>query len=81
MFLGEFQRNKSYFAYVVEVLFWTSVFCPHFARLLSYFAPILKNYLRNEGAMLDTLQALEVTLQGHRFSTLITRSITGRGDL
>ncbi|XP_057659879.1 translation initiation factor eIF-2B subunit epsilon [Diorhabda carinulata] len=31
----------------------------HLSRLLSYFAPVLKNYLRNESAMLDSLQALE----------------------
>ncbi|RZB40661.1 translation initiation factor eIF-2B subunit epsilon [Asbolus verrucosus] len=30
-----------------------------FVRLLSYFAPILKNYIRNNSAMLDTLQAIE----------------------
>lgn len=36
-----------------------------FVRLLSYFAPILKNYIRNEDAMLDCLQAIEVTAQGH----------------
>ncbi|CAG9856189.1 unnamed protein product [Phyllotreta striolata] len=31
----------------------------HLSRLLSYFAPVLKNYLRNESAMLDSLQAIE----------------------
>ncbi|KAJ3658200.1 hypothetical protein Zmor_009954 [Zophobas morio] len=30
-----------------------------FVRLLSYFAPVLKNYIRNDDAMLDTLQAVE----------------------
>ena len=32
-----------------------------FVRLLSYFAPVLKNYIRNDDAMLDTLQAVEVS--------------------
>ncbi|KAJ8919240.1 hypothetical protein NQ315_003823 [Exocentrus adspersus] len=31
----------------------------HLSRLLSYFAPILKNYIRNESAMIDCLQAIE----------------------
>lgn len=32
----------------------------HLSRLLSYFAPVLKNYMRNEAAMIDCLQAIEV---------------------
>lgn len=32
----------------------------YFQRLLVYFSPILKNYIRNEEAMIDCLQALEV---------------------
>ncbi|CAG9838374.1 unnamed protein product [Diabrotica balteata] len=31
----------------------------HLARLLSYFAPVLKNYIRNENAMVDCLQAIQ----------------------
>ncbi|KAG5897934.1 hypothetical protein JTB14_014048 [Gonioctena quinquepunctata] len=31
----------------------------HLSRVLSYFAPLLKNYIRNESAMLDSLQAIE----------------------
>ncbi|XP_072375766.1 translation initiation factor eIF2B subunit epsilon-like, partial [Diabrotica undecimpunctata] len=31
----------------------------HLARLLSYFAPVLKNYIRNENAMVDCLQAVQ----------------------
>ncbi|XP_023012406.2 eukaryotic translation initiation factor 2B subunit epsilon isoform X1 [Leptinotarsa decemlineata] len=31
----------------------------HLSRLLSFFAPILKNYIRNESAMEDCLQAIE----------------------
>lgn len=34
----------------------------YFQRLLSYFSPILKNYIRNEDAMVDCLQAVEVFL-------------------
>lgn len=32
----------------------------YLSGLLAYFAPILKNYLRNENAMIDCLQAIEV---------------------
>ncbi|CAH1159671.1 unnamed protein product [Phaedon cochleariae] len=31
----------------------------HLSRLLSYFAPVLRNYIRNENAMVDSLQAIE----------------------
>ncbi|KAK9870340.1 hypothetical protein WA026_006425 [Henosepilachna vigintioctopunctata] len=31
----------------------------YFSQLLSYFSPILKNYIRNESAMQDCLQAIE----------------------
>lgn len=37
----------------------TQQYFSHLSRLLLYFAPILKNYIRNEAAMMDCLDALQ----------------------